>query len=46
MSGPKAPLRTELLFLVAFALLVGVGTWQLAVAISPECGVALVMTFV
>src|SRR6266487_4522691 len=47
---PKAPLRTELLFyltfLAAFALLVGVATSQLALAIAPERGIVLVVIFV
>jgi len=47
---PKAPLRTELLFyltfLVAFALLVGVATSQLALAIAPERGVVLVIILI
>ncbi|OLD87598.1 MAG: hypothetical protein DMD38_09950 [Gemmatimonadetes bacterium] len=50
MKRPKPALRVELLFyltfLVAFALLVGVATSQLALAISPERGVVLVVTFV
>src|SRR5438128_7964810 len=50
MARPKSALRVELLFyltfLVAFALLVGVATSQLALAISPERGVVLVVTFV
>jgi len=50
MSRPKAPLRTELLFyltfLVAFALLVGVATSQLALAIAPERGVVLVIILI
>jgi len=52
MNGPKAKpaLRVELLFyltfLVAFALLVGVGTSQFALSIAPERGVVLVVLFV
>src|SRR2546428_8408917 len=50
MKRPRPALRVELLFyltfLVAFALLVGVATSQLALAISPERGVVLVVTFV
>ena len=47
---PKPRLSTELLFyltfLAAFALLVGVATSQLALAISPERGILLVVVFV
>ena len=50
MKRLKPALRVELLFyltfLVAFALLVGVATSQLALAISPERGVVLVVIFV
>ncbi|OLC06869.1 MAG: hypothetical protein AUH41_11680 [Gemmatimonadetes bacterium 13_1_40CM_66_11] len=50
MKRPRPALRVELLFyltfLVAFALLVGVATSQLALAISPERGVVLVVIFV
>src|SRR5205807_4113167 len=50
MSRPKPALRVELLFyltfLAAFAILVGVATSQLALAIAPERGVALVVVFV
>jgi signal transduction histidine kinase len=50
MSRPKPALRVELLFyltfLAAFAILVGVATSQLALAIAPERGVALVVAFV
>ena len=52
MNGPKAKpaLRVELLFyltfLVALALLVGVGTSQFALSIAPERGVVLVVLFV
>ena len=50
MSGPKPALRVELLFyltfLAAFAILVGVATSQLALAIAPERGVFLVVVFV
>ena len=50
MNRPKPALRVELLFyltfLVAFALLVGVATSQLALAIAPERGVVLVILFV
>jgi two-component system, NtrC family, sensor kinase len=47
---PKPALRVELLFyltfLAAFAILVGVATSQLALAIAPERGVFLVVVFV
>jgi two-component system NtrC family sensor kinase len=47
---PKPPLRTELLFyltfLVAFALLVGVATSLLTLAMAPESGVALVIVLI
>jgi signal transduction histidine kinase len=47
---PKPALRVELLFyltfLAAFAILVGVATSQLALAIAPERGVILVVVFV
>jgi hypothetical protein len=47
---PKPALRVELLFyltfLAAFAILVGVATSQLALAIAPERGVILVVIFV
>src|SRR6059036_1843559 len=50
MSRPKPALRVELLFyltfLAAFAILVGVATSQLALAISPERGIVLVVIFV
>src|SRR6266540_441228 len=50
MSRPKPALRVELLFyltfLAAFAILVGVATSQLALAIAPERGVVLVVIFV
>src|SRR5881628_2223013 len=50
MSRPKPALRVELLFyltfLAAFAILVGVATSQLALAIAPERGVFLVVVFV
>ena len=50
MNRPKPALRVELLFyltfLVAFALLVGVGTSQFALSIAPERGVVLVVLFV
>src|SRR5256884_586340 len=50
MNRPKARLSTELLFyltfLAAFALLVGVATSQLALAVAPERGVILVVVFV
>src|SRR5256885_6743175 len=50
MKRPKPALRVELLFyltfLAAFALLVGVATSQLALAIAPEGGVILVVVFV
>src|SRR4030081_3870755 len=50
MARPKPALRVELLFyltfLAAFAILVGVATSQLALAIAPERGVALVVAFV
>src|SRR3989449_960980 len=50
MSRPKPALRVELLFyltfLAAFAILVGVATSQLALAIAPERGVILVVVFV
>jgi two-component system, NtrC family, sensor kinase len=49
-NRPKPPLRTELLFyltfLAAFAILVGVATSQLALAIAPERGVVLVVILV
>jgi signal transduction histidine kinase len=47
---PKPALRTELLFylsfLAAFALLVGVGTSLLALAVAPEQGVVMVVALV
>ena len=47
---PKPALRVELLFyltfIAAFAILVGVATSQLALAIAPERGVILVVIFV
>jgi signal transduction histidine kinase len=47
---PKPSLRTELLFyltfLVAFALLVGVATSLLTLAMAPESGVALIVTLI
>jgi two-component system NtrC family sensor kinase len=47
---PKPALRTELLFylsfLAAFALLVGVGTSLLALAVAPERGVIMVIVLV
>jgi signal transduction histidine kinase len=47
---PKPALRTELLFylsfLAAFALLVGVGTSLLALAVAPERGVVMVIVLV
>ena len=47
---PKPPLRAELLFyltfLVAFALLVGVATSLLTLAMAPESGVALVIVLI
>src|SRR5438093_1480279 len=47
---PKPALRVELLFyltfLAAFALLVGVATSQLALAIAPERGIVLVVIFI
>src|SRR5256712_13757755 len=50
MKRPRPALRVELLFyltfLVAFALLVGVATSQLALAISPERGIVLGVIFV
>src|SRR5436189_3367799 len=50
MNRPKPALRVELLFyltfLVAFALLVGVGTSQFACSIAPERVVVLVVLFV
>ena len=50
MNRPKPALRVELLFyltfLAAFAILVGVATSQLALAIAPERGVILVVVFV
>ncbi len=50
MNRPKPALRVELLFyltfLAAFAILVGVATSQLALAIAPERGVILVVIFV
>src|SRR5437667_10847315 len=50
MSRPKPALRVELLFyltfLAAFAILVGVATSQLALAIAPERGVILGVVFV
>src|SRR5947207_12153655 len=52
MNGPKAKpaLRVELLFyltfLVAFALLVGVATSLLTLAMAPESGVALVIVLI
>src|SRR5256886_15975249 len=50
MNRPKPALRVELLFyltfLAAFAILVGVATSQLALAIAPERGVALVVVVV
>src|SRR2546429_9277519 len=50
MNRPKARLSTELLFyltfLAAFALLVGVATSQLALAIAPERGIVLVVIFI
>lgn len=50
MSRPKPALRVELLFyltfLAAFAILVGVATSQLALAIAPERGVFLVVVLV
>jgi len=50
MNRPKPALRVELLFyltfLAAFAILVGVGTSQFALAIAPERGVFLVVVFV
>ena len=50
MNRPKPALRVELLFyltfLAAFAILVGVATSQLALAIAPERGVFLVVVFV
>src|SRR5881396_3109504 len=50
MSRPKPALRTELLFyltfLVAFALLVGVATSLLTLAMAPESGVALVIVLI
>src|SRR5206468_29439 len=50
MARPKPALRVELLFyltfLAAFAILVGVATSQLALAIAPERGVILVVIFV
>jgi two-component system, NtrC family, sensor kinase len=49
-THPKPALRTELLFylsfLAAFALLVGVGTSLLALAIAPERGVVMVVVLV
>src|SRR5213592_2999322 len=50
LTKPKPALRVELLFyltfLAAFAILVGVATSQLALAIAPERGVFLVVVFV
>src|SRR5213596_2279288 len=50
MARPKSALRVELLFyltfLAAFAILVGAATSQLALAISPERGVFLVVVFI
>src|SRR6266487_5851077 len=50
MARPKSALRVELLFyltfLAAFALLVGVATSQLALAIAPERGIVLVVVFI
>ncbi len=50
MARPKSALRVELLFyltfLAAFAILVGVATSQLALAISPERGIVVVVIFV
>src|SRR5213083_1244885 len=50
MARPKSALRVELLFyltfLAAFAILVGVATSQLALAISPERGIVLVVIFI
>src|SRR5213592_1324932 len=50
LTKPKPALRVELLFyltfLAAFAILVGVATSQLALAITPERGVFLVVVFV
>src|SRR6059036_4112429 len=50
MSRPKPALRVELLFyltfLAAFAILVGVATSQLALAIAPERGIVLVVIFI
>src|SRR5881396_966738 len=50
MARPKSALRVELLFyltfLAAFAILVGVATSQLALAIAPERGIVLVVIFV
>ena len=50
MGASKPALRSELLFyltfLAAFAILVGVATSQLALAISPERGIVLVVIFV
>src|SRR5213083_2317823 len=50
LTKPKPALRVELLFyltfLAAFAILVGVATSQLALAIAPERGVILVVVFV
>src|SRR2546423_12275640 len=50
MNRPKPALRVELLFyltfLAAFAILVGVATSQLALAIAPGRGVVLVVVFV
>src|SRR6059036_3226426 len=50
MARPKPALRVELLFyltfLAAFAILVGVATSQLALAIAPERGIVLVVIFI
>src|SRR5205814_4274308 len=50
MRAPKPALRSELLFyltfLVAFALLVGVATSLLALAIAPDRGVAIIVIMV
>src|SRR6058998_4333347 len=50
MNRPKPALRVELLFyltfLAAFAILVGVATSQLALAIAPERGVAIIVVLI
>ena len=50
MSRPKPALRAELLFyltfLVAFALLVGVATSLLTLAMAPESGVVIIIVLI